>query len=115
MWTPVLPKESSDRASSCDVLDRLLALAADLAIGSSAQPAAASQPHAAANGIVTPPAGAAVRGVVPVTGVAQSADFAKWQLDLLPAGDADRAVFLAVGETAARRQRAGQLRQHPLR
>jgi peptidoglycan/xylan/chitin deacetylase (PgdA/CDA1 family) len=33
--------------------------------------------------------------------VAQSADFAKWQLDLLPAGDADRAVFLAVGETAS--------------
>jgi peptidoglycan/xylan/chitin deacetylase (PgdA/CDA1 family) len=50
---------------------------------------------------VTPPAGSTVRGVVPVTGVAQSTDFAKWQLDLLPAGDADRAVFLAVGETAS--------------
>lgn len=55
----------------------------------------------ASNGIVTPPAGAAVRGVVPVTGVAAGADFAKWQLDLLPAGDAHRAVFLAVGETAS--------------
>ncbi len=55
----------------------------------------------ASSGIVTPPAGAAVRGVVPVTGVAAGEDFAKWQLDLLPAGDADRAVFLAVGETAS--------------
>jgi peptidoglycan/xylan/chitin deacetylase (PgdA/CDA1 family) len=33
--------------------------------------------------------------------VAAGEDFAKWQLDLLPAGDADRAVFLAVGETAS--------------
>jgi peptidoglycan/xylan/chitin deacetylase (PgdA/CDA1 family) len=81
---------------------RLLALAIVLAIGSSAQPAAAAQQQAApSNGIVTPPAGSAVSGVVPVTGVAQSADFAKWQLDLLPAGNADRAVFLAVGETAS--------------
>jgi peptidoglycan-N-acetylglucosamine deacetylase len=42
-----------------------------------------------------------VRGVVAVSGVAQGADFAKWQLDLLPAGVASNAVFLAVGETAA--------------
>ncbi len=77
----------------------LLALA--LIGGLSVQPAAASQPRAAANGIVTPPAGAAVRGVVPVTGVAQTTDFAKWQLDLLPGSDASRAVFLAVGETAS--------------
>jgi peptidoglycan/xylan/chitin deacetylase (PgdA/CDA1 family) len=81
---------------------RLLALAAVLTIGFLAQPAAAAQQQAApVNGIVTPPAGSIVRGVVPVTGVAQAADFAKWQLDLLPAGDADRAVFLAVGETAS--------------
>jgi len=80
---------------------RLLALAVVLTIGFSAQPAGASHQQGIANGIVTPPAGSAVRGVVPVTGVAQSADFAKWQLDLLPAGDANRAVFLAVGETAS--------------
>ncbi len=80
---------------------RLLALAVVMTIGFSAQPARASHQQATANGIVTPPAGSTVRGVVPVAGVAQSADFAKWQLDLLPAGDADRAVFLAVGETAS--------------
>lgn len=81
--------------------NRLLALAAVLTIGFSAQPAAASQQQAPGNGIVTPPTGSIVRGGVPVTGVAQAADFAKWQLDLLPAGDADRAVFLAVGETVS--------------
>lgn len=54
-----------------------------------------------ANGITTPAAGDALRGVVTVSAVAQAADFAKWQLDLLPAGDADQAIFLAVGETAA--------------
>jgi peptidoglycan/xylan/chitin deacetylase (PgdA/CDA1 family) len=81
---------------------RLLALAIVLAIGSAIQPAAAAQQRVApVNGIVTPPAGSTVRGIVPVTGLAQTADFAKWQFDLLPAGDADRAVFLAVGETAS--------------
>jgi peptidoglycan-N-acetylglucosamine deacetylase len=80
---------------------RLLGLALALAVGFSAQPAAATPLHSAANGIVTPSSGAVVRGVVPVTGVAQRADFAKWQLDLLPGGDGSRAVFLAVGETAA--------------
>lgn len=78
----------------------LLALVAALMIGVSTQPAGASQQQAPVNGIVTPPAGASVRGVVAVTGVAQSADFARWQLDLLPAGDVERAVFLATGETA---------------
>jgi len=79
----------------------LLALAVVFAIGFSAPPASASRQQAAANGIVTPPAGATVRGVVTVTGVAQSTDFAKWQLDLLPGSDASRAVFLAVAETAS--------------
>lgn len=80
---------------------RLLALAAALMICCTFQPAVVDPAHAAANGIVTPAPGASVRGVVPVTGVAQAADFAKWQLDLLPAGDAERAEFLALGETAS--------------
>lgn len=54
-----------------------------------------------AGGIVTPAAGDAVRGVVAVSGVAQGTDFARWQLDLLPEGDAGRAVWLGVGETPA--------------
>ncbi len=72
-----------------------------LLVGLSVQSAAAVPAYATGNGIVSPAAGDAVRGVVAVSGVAQGADFAKWQLDLLPAGDADRAVFLAVGESAA--------------
>ena len=76
---------------------RLLVLV--LAVGFSIQPVAASPAHATTNGIVAPAAGAVVRGVVAVSGVAQGGDFAKWQLDLLPAGDANNAVFLAVGET----------------
>ena len=79
---------------------RLLTLAAVILICCAFQPAAVDPAHAAANGIVTPDTDALVQGMVAVTGVAQAADFAKWQLDLLPAGDADRAVFLAVGETA---------------
>jgi peptidoglycan-N-acetylglucosamine deacetylase len=82
-------------------IHRLLVLAAVLLTSLIPHPAAASHQDAPTNGIVTPPADSAVRGVVPVTGVAQTADFAKWQLDLLPAGDAGRAVFLAVGETAS--------------
>ncbi len=77
---------------------RLLVLT--LVVGFTVQPAAASSP-AAANGIVAPAAGDVVRGVVAVNGVAHTADFAKWQLDLLPGDDASNAVFLGVGETAA--------------
>ena len=78
---------------------RLLILV--LAVGFSIQPVAASPAHATTNGIVAPATGAVVRGVVAVSGVAQGADFAKWQLDLLPGVTAGQAVFLAVGETAA--------------
>lgn len=84
-------------------VDRLLAglFGVCLLVGLLFQPAAAAPVSAASNGIVRPAAGQAVRGVVDVSGVAQGADFAKWQLDLLPAGDANHAAFLAVGETAA--------------
>ena len=50
-------------------------------------------------GISAPANGAAVGGAVAVTGVANGPDFAKWQLDLLPAGAADQAGTIAVGET----------------
>lgn len=49
-------------------------------------------------GISTPASGAAVSGTVAIRGVANSPDFAKWQLDLLPAGVADQASTIAVGE-----------------
>ncbi len=83
--------------------DRLLfgLLGVCLIVGLAVQPAAAAPGHAASNGIVRPAAGEAVRGVVAVSGVAHGADFAKWQLDLLPSGNANNAVFLSVGESAA--------------
>ena len=51
------------------------------------------------NGITSPKDGATVSGTVDVTGHASDPDFWKWQLDVLPGGDADAAIFLAVGET----------------
>jgi hypothetical protein len=50
------------------------------------------------NGITAPKEGATVRGVVEITGYANNADFMKWQLDLLPGGNANQAAFLAFGE-----------------
>ena len=53
---------------------------------------------AEANGITSPANGATVSGVVDVKGYASDPAFAKWQLDVLPGGDANAAIFLAVGE-----------------
>jgi uncharacterized surface protein with fasciclin (FAS1) repeats len=49
------------------------------------------------NGISAPADGATVSGSVEVMGYAADADFSKWQLDLLPGGDPDAAIFLALG------------------
>ncbi len=51
-----------------------------------------------ANGITTPKDGASVKGTVDVTGYASDPNFSKWQLDLLPGGNANAAIFLALGE-----------------
>ena len=50
------------------------------------------------NGITSPADGATVKGIAEVKGYANDSAFAKWQLDLLPGGAADGAIFLAVGE-----------------
>ena len=52
------------------------------------------------NGFTNLEDGATVSGTVDLKGYADDADFMKWQLDVLPGGDADAAIFLAVGETA---------------
>ena len=52
------------------------------------------------NGITSPKDGATVSGTVEVKGYANDPSFTKWQLDLLPGGSADAAVFLALGEQA---------------
>ncbi len=53
-----------------------------------------------ANGIMTPTDGAKVTGTVNVKGYASDPSFMKWQLDVLPGGDANAAIFLALGSTA---------------
>jgi uncharacterized surface protein with fasciclin (FAS1) repeats len=52
------------------------------------------------NGITAPADGATVKGSVEVMGYASDPNFKKWQLDLLPGGDPENAIFLAVGNTA---------------
>jgi len=59
--------------------------------------AAAAQP---ANGILTPADGATVSGPVEVTGYADIPRFDRWQLDVLPGGDATNAVYVTVGHQA---------------
>lgn len=76
----------------------LLGLLALLAALTGGWPAGAAS---VTGGIVTPAAGDTVRGVVAVSGVAQGTDFARWQLDLLPNGDAEHAVWLGGEETPA--------------
>jgi len=51
-----------------------------------------------ANGITSPKDGATVSGKVDVKGYASDPSFMKWQLDLLPGGNADAAIFLAMGD-----------------
>ena len=73
----------------------LLALAAILVLS---LPLAAGA--AMTNGITGPKNGATVSGTVEVKGYASDPSLMKWQLDLLPGGDPDAAVFLALGEQA---------------
>lgn len=54
----------------------------------------------AASGITLPAEGATVRGLVDIQGSADHAQFQKWQLDLLPGGNPEKATFLAWGEAA---------------
>lgn len=53
------------------------------------------------NGITSPAEGAAVSGVVEVSGVATDPAFQKWQIDLLVDGKAQKATAIAVGTEAA--------------
>ncbi len=52
------------------------------------------------NGITSPKDGATVSGQVAVKGYASDPAFMKWQLDLLPGGDPNAAIFLALGQQA---------------
>jgi hypothetical protein len=67
-------------------------------------PAAAAAPvvvkaAAVQNGFSNLKDGAKVSGEVEVKGNASDPNFAKWQLDVLPGGDANKAIFLALGQT----------------
>jgi uncharacterized surface protein with fasciclin (FAS1) repeats len=61
--------------------------------------AAKAAPAPMTNGITSPKDGATVSGKADVKGYANDPSFKKWQLDVLPGGDANAAIFLAVGET----------------
>jgi uncharacterized surface protein with fasciclin (FAS1) repeats len=71
----------------------LLALAAIMLLSLPLSAGAAME-----NGITSPADGATVKGIAEVKGYASDPAFAKWQLDVLPGGAADGAIFLAVGE-----------------
>ncbi len=73
----------------------LVALAAILALS---LPLAAGA--AMTNGITSPTNGATVSGKVSVTGYASDPSFMKWQLDLLPGGNPNAAIFLVLGAQA---------------
>jgi len=62
--------------------------------------AAGPAPEAKANGFTNLKEGATVKGTVDLKGYADDPNFLKWQLDVLPGGDAGAAIFLATGETA---------------
>ena len=53
-----------------------------------------------ANGFTNLKDGATISGTVEVKGYASDPRFAKWQLDVLPGGDANAAIFVALGEQA---------------
>ena len=62
-------------------------------------PAKAAAPAAGmSNGISAPKDGASISGVATIKGYASDPSFSKWQLDLLPGGDSNGAIFLALGE-----------------
>ena len=67
-------------------------------------PAAVAAPVAAApvNGFTNVKDGAKVSGTVVVEGYADSPNFDKWQLDVLPGANSEAAIFAALGETAGK-------------
>jgi len=66
-----------------------------------AAPAADAKPAVTpTNGITSPKAAAKISGAATVTGYANDPNFKKWQLDVLPGGNADAAIFVALGENA---------------
>ena len=75
------------------------ALAAAVALSLLVLPLAAGA-QAVSNGISSPAEGATVSGTVDVKGHADDPNFSKWQLDLLPGGNANAGIFLAFGNTA---------------
>lgn len=64
-------------------------------------PAPAATP-APSNGFTNVKDGAKVSGTVTVEGYADAPGFMKWQLDVLPGGNSDKAIFVALGETAGK-------------
>jgi len=73
-----------------------------LAVALSGLPLAAGAAPAAdagTPGITSPASGATVSGTITITGYASDPRFLKWQLDLLPGGDAGAGTFVGLGLT----------------
>jgi hypothetical protein len=61
--------------------------------------AAAGDVGVSSNGLAAPREGQAISGDFVVRGYASDPNFLKWQLDLLPSGNANAGIFLALGTT----------------
>ncbi|MEA3338262.1 MAG: polysaccharide deacetylase family protein [Chloroflexota bacterium] len=62
-------------------------------------PGTATAHYFPGNGFVSPAPGEVLRGIVPIEAIADNANFQKWQLDILPAGNTQATSFVALGET----------------
>ncbi len=85
----------SSRRNAVQLVFLLLLVAALFGLPVAAGAAAATP--TTSPGITGPAAGATVSGTINVTGYASDPKFLKWELDLLPNGDANAPAFVALG------------------
>ena len=88
-------------AAATPAVTTTVAATTAVATTAAAKPVAAKPAACCAmtNGITSPKDGATVSGTVDVKGYASDPSFKKWQLDVLPGGNANAAIFLATGDT----------------
>lgn len=108
-FTKVIFAPAPEAATTPTPAKPAAAIEATTAVTPTESAPAAAAPAAAApaadalqnvNGIKSPKDGATLGGIVDVVGYANSPDFKRWQIDLLPGGNADQATFL-VTDTGA--------------
>lgn len=87
---------AADEAAAVESTD---AITDTVAMTDTVETPVAAAPAASVNGFDAED-GVTASGTVTVTGYADTAGFVKWQLDVLPAGVGDDAIFLATGDEA---------------